>query len=68
MRNNGAAQIAITTMQTGSTVITNVTLSRIILAEFWGNRWIATTPWGKYVLQKVRITVSVGTTVTTICR
>jgi hypothetical protein len=35
MRNNGAAQIAITTMQTGLIVITNVALSRIIVAEFW---------------------------------
>jgi hypothetical protein len=49
MCNNGAAQTAITTMQTGSIIIANVALSRIIVAEFWGNRWIATTPWGKYL-------------------
>jgi hypothetical protein len=51
MRNNKAAQIAITTTQTGLIVIGKVALSRIIVAEFWGNHWIATTPWGTNVLQ-----------------
>ncbi len=54
-------------MQIGSIIIANVALLRIIVAEFWGNCWIATAPWGKYVLQYEWITVSVHITVSTIC-
>ncbi len=58
MRNNGADWIAITTMQTGLIAIANVASLRIIASELWGNHWISTTPWGKYVLPYIQITVS----------